>query len=90
MQSVLKIKNFLQAEPKASYFEVRYEDLVTKTDLTLSRVINFLELEKSVNKIPQIEVFKATSTWNSVLSVEEKELLYSKAGYLLDIFGYNS
>jgi hypothetical protein len=82
----------------AAYYEVKYEDLLTNTELTLKRLFSFLHVEDESSSLLKvynegkndIRLMKSRiGCWKDQFEDQDRELFWKNAGCLLFELGYS-
>jgi hypothetical protein len=90
------ISAFAATMPASSFFELRYEDLLTNTPGTFARLMHFLEIDdpsgeacEAIGRLAGSELKAGNfNKWKSDLSAREQEMYAAVAGPWLTHYGY--
>jgi hypothetical protein len=91
-----QVHAFAETMPETSFIELRYEDLLSQTEITFARIMRFLEIEDpdgqvsaAVGQLARAELRTGNSyKWKSELSRGEQERFAAVAGSWLRRYGY--
>jgi hypothetical protein len=88
---------FQQVEnlPKTQYYELRYENLVTKPQEEAGKLLHFLGIVSEVSTQKLYQAFSnakvdSIGRWKQELSTDQLQEIEREAGFLLEQLGYSS